>query len=142
MKAGLLAAAPPLGHDPPRTKQKWDWSRATESGCGGGAAAAGRQEWASADERTAWPVVRVSARSAFRRPAVSPPVHNGCTPPGRNHHGPGTGQRWTCLETRREQHNCNTIKTTASVRLQIQRYRSMFCTGTKKCPGACESHHL
>lgn len=116
VKAGLLAAAPPLGHDPPRTKQKWGWSRVTESGCGGGAAAAGRQEWASADERTAWPVVRVSARSAFRRPAVSPPAHNGCTPPGRNHRGPGTGQKWTCLETRREQPNCNTIKTTARCR--------------------------
>lgn len=116
MKAGLLAAAPPLGRDPPRSKQKWGWSRAMESGCEGGAAAAGRQGWASAAEHTAWPVVHVSARSAFQRPAVSPPGHNGCTPPGRNHRGLGTGQRWTCLETRREQHNYNTIETTSHCR--------------------------
>lgn len=107
MKAGPLAT----GHDPPRTKPRGGWSRATESGCGGGAAEAGGQRWASATERTAWPGVRASARSASQRPAVSPPAHSGCTPPGRSRRGRGTGRRWTCLETGRQEDNAVTRAT-------------------------------
>lgn len=140
MKAGLLGAAPPLGRDPPRTKQKWGWSRVMESGYRGGAAAAERPGWASTAERTALLVVHVSARSAFQRPVVSPPVHNGCTPPGRNRRGPGRGQRWTCLETtKRKAFAATPSKQQLAVELQIQRYGSTFCTapclrGPKSAP--------
>lgn len=147
VKAGLLAAARPLGRGPPRTKQKPGWSRAMGSGCGGAAAAAGRPVWASAAERTAWPAVRVSARSAFRRPAVSPPVHNGCTPPGRSRRGPGTGRRWTCLQTSREQRNCNTITTTPRCRttdseVQFHVLHNSKPPKTSQCSSAGGSYHM
>lgn len=115
-KAGLLAT----GYDPPRTKPKLGWSRATESGCGGAAVEAGRQGWASAAERGAWPAVRASAHSASQRPAASPPGRNDCTPPGRSHRGLGTGQRWTCLERRTQEKNCNIVKTTTETTAEDQ----------------------
>lgn len=97
MKVVLPVAAQPPGHDPPRMKRKQCWSHGKESGRGGASAGAGVQGWESAVGRTAWSEGRVSARSAFQTPAALQLGHNGCTPPGRSHHGQGRGQRLTCL---------------------------------------------
>lgn len=96
-KAGLPVAAQLLGHDPPRVKRRQRWSHGKESGCGGASVEAVVQGWESVVGRTAWPEGRVSARSAFRMPVASLLGHNGCTQPGKSHHGRGRGQRWTCL---------------------------------------------
>lgn len=102
VRGGLALAARPPGHDSPRMKRKQRWSHEKENGCGGASAGVGVQGWGSAAGHTAWPGGRVVAHSASRTPAASLLGHNGCTPPGRSHHGQGIGRRWTCLIERRE----------------------------------------
>lgn len=90
---GLTLSTQHFGLDLPMMKQMLSWSRGKENGRDGASAGVGE----SGVWRKAWPEGRVSSRSAFRTLAASLLGHNGCTQPGRNHHGQGRDQILTCL---------------------------------------------
>lgn len=126
MKVGPPSAAQPPGLDPPRMKQKQNWSHGRVSGHGVASAVAGAQGWESAVGHTAWTQGRVYARSAFQMPVASLLGHNGCKLPGRSHRGQGRGQRWTCLGGERSNDEVKKYNGYIEIRLQRRKHADVI----------------